>query len=135
MGATVVDHLVSLHTPICLGGAGAVYLATAAINRKLGRIELGKKPQAPLGSHNAAMSHSDGPAGFMYCVGHACPTPVHVHVPLGSVVVEGLGQVSLGIEGVHTGTLGHATAVHDGMMMAVIQDEAARHPLMHGVGM
>jgi hypothetical protein len=134
MGAAVVDHLVSHQAPTCLGGAGAVYLGTAAINRKLGQIELGKKPQAPLGGHNAAMSKPDGLAGFSPCVGHACPAPVHVHAPLGSMVVDGPHHVSLGIEGVHTRPLGHASAIHDGMVMAVIPGEAARHPLMHGAG-
>jgi hypothetical protein len=106
MGASVVDHPVSHQTPICLGEAGAVYPGTAAINRKLGQIELGKKPQARLGAHNAAVSKPDGLARHGYSVDHACPTPVHVHVPHGSVVVDGPHHVSLGTEGVHAGPLG-----------------------------
>lgn len=134
MGAAVVDHLVRHQTAICLGEAGPVYLGTAAINRKLGQIELGKKPQARLGGYNAAVSKPDGLARHGYSVDHACPTPVHVHVPHGSVVVDGPHQVSLGTEGVHAGPLGLASAIHDGMVVAVIPGGAARHPIMHGAG-
>jgi hypothetical protein len=83
LGAAVVDHLVSHHTPSSLGGAGAVYLVTAAINRKLGRIELGKKPQAGLGAYNAAMPESDALAQLAHNPDQACPAPVPVSLPLG----------------------------------------------------
>lgn len=89
LGAAVVDHLVGHHTPSSLAGSGSVYLVTAPINRKHGRIELGKKPQAALGAYNATMLKPDGLARRTCCVDHACPTPVLVSVPPGSGVVDG----------------------------------------------